>query len=299
MKNLLIIGLSLLIFISCDPSPATGGENDPSGSTFSLESGDSGATDLLTDSERTVAVPEGLKISFRSSDIEFWSTGGTFSKLRSFKYHEWEGAIAGANLSTEIGLSDSEDNVVFMPDKVKLSEYEMPDFDKTLIYDAARMDIGSGEISFTMNGSVMKVESGLLGNGSLNANSIIFIDRDFLNSIVYISRYDADTIYDDYFDNNQFDGTYDYGADTQFVLEFMIENTGMGSIDKTYMDVDGALFVPFDPVDFTGKSEAHKVKIKLEWDLDTVFTAESDGIYTLNDAAGGTPYNFDVSIEIQ
>lgn len=62
--------------------------------------------------------------------------------------------------------------------------------------------------------------------------------------------------------------------------------------DDAYMDVDGALFVPFDPVDFTGKSNADKVKIKLEWDLDTIFTAESNGTYTLSETAGGYAFQF-------
>lgn len=285
----------LLVFVGCDTNTVSGVDD----SVFSLESSDSGATDYMASSMRAIAAPGGLKVSFRSSDIEFWATGGDFTDLRSKKYEDWYGVVEGANVSTEIGLSDSEDNVVFMPNKVKLSEYDMPDFDRSLVYDVARMDIGSGNINFTMNGSVMDVTSPTLGNGSLNANSIVFIDRDVLQNVVYISRDDANTILSDYQGDSTFDNTYDYGADTQFILNFIVNNTGMGMIDDTYMDVDGALFVPFDPVDFTGNSQADKVKIKLEWDLDTVFTAESGGTYTLSDVAGGTPFNFNVSIEIK
>jgi hypothetical protein len=192
-----------------------------------------------------------------------------------------------------------------MPNKVKLSDYTMPYFDTSKIYDVARMDIGNGSMNFTMNGSVMNVTSARLGNGSLNANSIVFIDRSVLNNIVYISGNDLGTILNDYFDNDALDGVYDYGADSDFILDFVVENTATWSggnltgKDDSYMDVSGALFVPFDPVDFSGKSNAKKVKIKLEWDLDTIFTAESGGNYTLNDTADGTPFNFDVSIEIQ
>jgi hypothetical protein len=291
--------------MGCDTSPATGGDGTTDDSTFSLESADSGASEYLSSSVRAIDVPSGLKISFRSSDIEFWATGGSFTNLRSLKYHEWYGEVTGANISTEIGLSDSEDNVVFMPNKVKLSEYEMPAFDKSLVYDVARMDIGGGNINFTMNGSVMNVTSTTLGSGSLNANSIVFIDRDFLQNVVYINSNDSSAILNDYFDNNILDDSYDFGADTNFILDFVVENTAtwindnLTGNDNAYMDVDGALFVPFEPVDFTGKSNANKVKIKLDWDLDTVFTAEDSGTYTLNDSADGTPFNFDVSIEIK
>lgn len=316
-KIVLVCSLVLMfIFFSCDTSVVTGSTGDSGtggggtgGTTtdpsFSLESKDLGASEMLGSPSRAVAAPGGLKVSFRSSDIEFWATDGSFTNLRSLKYHEWDGEIAGANLSTEIGLSDSEDNVVFMPNKVKLSEYDMPEFDRAKVYDVARMDIGGGNINFTMNGSVMNVTSNTLGSGSLNANSIIFIDDSVLSETVYVSRNDSSAILNDYFDNNTLDGTYDYGSNTNFILDFVVENTATwlsGNLtgkDDAYMDVDGALFVPFEPVDFTSNSNANKVKIKLEWDLDSIFTSGSGGTYTLKETAGGTPYDFNVTIEIK
>jgi hypothetical protein len=293
--------LGLMLMFACDLGPLVG---DPGLAGFILASSDAGAAETI-DSSRSVAAPGGLKISFRSSDIEFWATGGSFDNLRSLKYHQWSGEIAGANVSTEIGLSDTEDNIIFMPNKVKISDYDMPQFDRNLAYDVARMDIGSGNINFTMNGSTMDVSNSTLGDGSLNANSIVFIDRNYLTSVVYVPRTDSSAILNDYFDNGELNGSYDYGADTAFILDFVVENTAtwidssLTGKDDAYMDVDGALFVPFDPVDFTGKNDAKMVKISLEWDLNSIFTAESGGSYTLADTADGTPFNFDVSIEVK
>jgi hypothetical protein len=310
MKKILmycLFALSLFQF-ACDSGTLPSGAGTSAASSFSLESADLAATELLSKSVRTIAAPNGLKISFRSSDIEFWATGGDFSNLRSLKYQNWYGEIPGANVSIEIGLSNSEDNVVFMPNMVKLSDYDMPEFDRNQIYDVARMDIGGGSINFTMNGSTMNVQSSVLShNGALNANSIIFIDRSHLSSIVYVPRTDMSSILLDFFPDSSLDNVYDYGtpATTDFILDFVVNNAAtwidseLTGYDDAYMDVDGALFVPFDPVDFAGKFKATKVKIKLEWDLDTIFTSESEGNYALNNIAGGTPYDFNISIEIK
>jgi len=299
-KHVLFVLIGVLFFFAACDNGTLPADNDAplEDPAFSLESADLGATTQLSSSMRAVSAPNGLKISFRSSDIEFWATGGDFTDLRSLKYDEWDGEVPGANLSTEIGLSDSEDNVVFMPNMVKLSDYVMPVFDKSLVYDVARMDIGNGTINFTMDGNVLNVSSPTLATGSIDANSIVFIDRAVLNNVVYVSRPEAEIIISDYLDGG-LNGTYAFGVDTDFILDFIIANAGMGAIDDTYMDIDGAMFVPFDPVDFTGKSNANKVKIKLEWDLDTIFTAGSAGTYTLKETAVGTPYDFSVSIEIK
>ena len=165
MKYSIIFLILLSLFIGCSVEVADYG-------SFEIESGDSNLA-----VSRSVTIPSGLKVAFRSSDIEFWASHGDYSNLHSDKY----GPKSGANISTEVTLSDNEDNVLFMKNKVKLSEYNMPEFNEDL-YDVARMDIGNGDISFTMNGSLMNVTSSKLGSSNLNANSIVFINN-ILNNI--------------------------------------------------------------------------------------------------------------------
>ena len=270
---------------------------------FSIESRDAGA--VSSSLSRGITAPEGLKISFRSSDIEFWASGGDFTNLMSTLY----GSRAGANVSVSIELSDTADNIVFMPEQVEISSYVMPAFDTSRIYDVARMDIGAGNINYRMNGSSINIDdnsSVLSSNGSLNANSIVFINRSVLNNVVYISRTTAGEILGDAMDGAIDSTDYDFGIDTDFIVKFVADNTAdwidgnLTGTDNAFMDVDGALFVPFDPIEFSGLTEAGGVKLSLEWDLDNVFTSvdPGTGIYTLDNSADGTPFNFNVTIDV-
>jgi len=268
---------------------------------FSIESRDAGA--VSSSLSRGITAPEGLKISFRSSDIEFWASGGDFTNLMSTLY----GSRAGANVSVSIELSDTADNIVFMPEQVEISSYVMPAFDTSRIYDVARMDIGAGNINYRMNGSSINIDdnsSVLSSNGSLNANSIVFINRSVLNNVVYISRTTAGEILGDAMDGAIDSTDYDFGIDTDFIVNFVADNTAdwidgnLTGTDNAFMDVDGALFVPFDPIEFSGLTDAGGVKLSLEWNLDNVFTSVDSSTYTLDNSADGTPFNFNVTIDV-
>lgn len=283
------IVLAIMLAVGCEMP--TGIVDEPIGgdSSFVLNFGEPSEPSM---SSRGAGVPNGMKISFRSSDIEFWSTDD-FDNLQSQAFNHGDG-----NLSTSLRLSDTEDNVIFMPNTVKISDYDMPEFESKT-YNVARMDIGGGNINFTMNGSPMNVSSSTLFGGSLNANSIVFIDEAVLSETVYVDRATATDIIQDAVDGVS--GTY--GVPT-VIAEFVANNAGYWNdgtyvaIDETVMDVDGALFVPFTPVDLRNDN-AKKVRIKIDWDLDTVFESVNGDEYVLSDVADGTPYNFDVTVEIQ
>lgn len=293
MKKIIpTIALIATFFSGCDSNLLTG--------DLSIESRDAGV--ISSNLSRSITAPENLKISFRSSDIEFWASGGNFTNLMSTLY----GSRPGANISVSIELSDSADNIVFKPGQVEVSSYTMPTFDTSRIYDVARMDIGGGQINYTKSGSNIDIYSPTLGNGSLNANSIVFINRSELNNVVYISRVTAGIIIEDAMDGSISSTDYDFGSDTDFIVNFVADNTAdwingnLTGTDDAFMDVDGALFVPFDPIEFSDLTKNGGVKLSLEWDLNNVFESVNPetGTYTLNSSADGTPYNFNVTIDV-
>lgn len=302
MKKIMLFLVVVLVLGSCDM-----GMFEMLFGTFELESGDVGATEAATTSgARALNVPNGLKVSFKSDYIEFWSTDD-FNNLSSARYSE---IMTEGNFSDSIDLRGElpgePDNVVFMPNKVKLSQYKMPVFDTSKTYNLVRMSISYETMNYTMNGNPMKIAGSGLGTHSLEGNSIMFVDRAVLHNIVYVSNVVAADILKKALGHDYYVSEYDFGEDTEFITNFIINNTvtkgmdGMSSwesIDGSYTDFEGGLFVPFDPIEF--KENGDKVKIKIEWDIDTIFESVNEDEYTLADNADGTPYDFKISVEVK
>jgi len=280
-----------LVFTGCNLGGIDQGDIDQ-GEDESIQNGRFsiifGESDELPQASSRSA-PEGLQISFRSSDIEFWSSNGNFKNLSSALYGEKQ----GANISIAVELSDSADNFVFSRGEVNFGEYSLPEFDTSCIYDVARLDLGGGHISYSIDGNLINP----VGLYSLNTNSMVFIDNTVLTEVVYVDRNVANSILSDISDNDQLDDTYDV---PDFVRDFIANNGGpMMAYDTTYMDMDGALFVPFPVIAFTEQSVISSVRINIDWDIDAAIESSSEGQYVLDDSADGTPYNFVVSVEIQ
>ncbi|MBB6481483.1 hypothetical protein [Spirochaeta isovalerica] len=221
----------------------------------------------------------GIKVSFRSSDIEFWASEGDFTNLLSLKYSDGQDhdqnldpdMESQMNVSLEIGLSDSTDNVVFMPNNIHFDDFIVfPDF-KEKIYDIVRIDIGSGAMTFSKDNSNIYIDNNSIAR--LDCNSIVLIDRDRLNEIEYVPRGGS--------------------PDNLFLTNLYDSNS------NNIVDVDGALFIPFDPIDLRDIGEIQSFKFKIEWDMDDIFTKLENGIYTLNNNADGTPFDFSFSIEVR
>lgn len=322
MKKIILQILSISIFfISCDNThlPANEGK-------FQLASGDINASLSRSLISRNIDAPSGLHISLRSSDIEFWATSGDYSNLQSYSY-SMPYPDATRNVSISIELSDSEDNVNFMPGEMTLGEYLMPTFNTSLIYDVARMDIGNGQVKYALDGSPLNIKSDGdgLGTGIKDiANSIIFIDSAQLSSTVYIpwgmqsgilhdiedglrDGYEADGVTPIIFYPspasvavNLSDAYSDTSKYPPSIIDFIADNASDTAPDSTrhFVDMSGALFVPFEPIDFSGISEATEVRLTIKWDLNSVFDRQDSGQYILNWDACGTPYDFDVTMDV-
>jgi len=264
-----------------------GWESDEQSVNFNLDS-----EGLTVDEETRRGVNKGInsngmKISFRSSDLEMWATHGDFSNLVSSKYVAWEmidNQDDLLNVSSEIKFSDTAHNVVFMPNNVKLGdEYVIPKIDVNAVYDVVRLDIGGGDLTFSKNANhinVRKANDDGIG-ARLEGNSIILIDNTILTESCYITSNMMDNV-----------KNFDFGIDNEF-LQYFISNNGNFRID-----MNGALFIPFNPIEFHKKANPTKLKIKVKWDMDSIFSAIENDVYILNDNADGTPYDFDIEIEI-
>ena len=86
-------------------------------------------------------------------------------------------------------------------------------------------------------------------------------------------------------------------AITNLEIEFNSGNSiNIIEFNDINIEADGALFIPFDPIDFKNTKNPNNMKVKLELDLDNIIKSEQDGIYMLNDDADGTPYYSDIRI---
>ena len=243
-------------------------------------------SDVGTDADSS---PNGIKMSFRSSGLEFWASNGNYDILTSSKY------ITGGNTSTELTLSNTENNMVFISNNVKMEKVDMLNFDTTAIYDVVRMDIGAGNMSFSNGASDISIANGDVAN--LDANSIIFIDETKISKIYYIEsgvmnqicanspRIDVNEIF--------------APEDVDFMVAYIKANHNSDFITSEYpMDVDGALLIPFETIDFTKHANVKNVKLKVIWDMNDIFSAIEGDVYTLNENADGTPYDFYIQVEI-
>ncbi len=69
----------------------------------------------------------------------------------------------------------------------------------------------------------------------------------------------------------------DFGIDNEFLQYFISKNYSVG-VGGNSIDMNGALFIPFNPIEFHKKANPTKLKIKVKWDMDSIFSAiENEG----------------------
>ena len=213
---------------------------------------------------------------FRSSDIEFWSTElaggytGLVSDLYSIGINE--------NVSVSIDLPDVTETFKFVEGTVHEVDNTDADFAST-IYDIVRIDIGGGSFMFSHNGSTVSYENTVTGeSGGINGNSIFLISNALLDGSYYVPR-------DDFYDSKE---ELIASGKSEFLAEFI------SSADNN-IDMDGALFIPFDGIDITG--DITTVQVFFEWDIiGSVADSDSDGTYEMENRYNGTCFDFNVRI---
>lgn len=278
---------------------------------------------------RSVTAPVGLKMSFRSSAIEFWSTGHHMEPLNRdngeyffnlyssfadrnvdavFKDRISDEVAASGIPSVYLELSDTEGNMFFMPDKVTMGQVDTPDFDLNKVYDIVRIDLGSGTMEYSINGTHINP----VGVTVLDANSLLLVDNPGLTDAHHLTsremlemvEYAGETPYLDI-------STWDsLGDDVLFIYNFVRYNSAYYNhqltspdpdagewdvVSEYWMDMTGALIIPFNAIDFTGIS-GNNFQVRVEWDMDSVFESTDGGVFVLNRDVDGTPYDFNVLV---
>ncbi len=226
-----------------------------------------------------VAGGDDLVMWFRSSDIEFWSTdlAGGYTDLVSDLYTSG----TGDNVSVSIDLPDADETFKFEEGTVHEVDNTDADFANT-VYDIVRIDIGSGSFDFSHNGSSVNYVNTVTGEtGGINGNSIFLISSDLLDGSYYVSR-------TEFYDSKE---ELVASGKSEFLAEFI-------SSEDNDIDMDGALFIPFDGIDLT--EEITTVQVFFEWDITgSIDDADSDGSYEMEDRYNGTCFDFNVRVVTQ
>jgi len=210
-----------------------------------------------------------LSFSFRSSDIEFWPTDYNQSNLSSFN----SGNKSHKMFLTE-DTSNKDHNVIFVPGSVQTqntSGFNLP----AGSYDIVRIDMGGGQFSLKYNEDFVKVSS-----NRIDVNSIILIKG--LHEPVLITRgmWRNDKV------------KLVVNTNYNIINSFYENNTFFETAGQ--LDVDGALFLPFDGIEIV---ENQSFSIVFEWDIEGAFNYdEENDVYEMADRVAGYPFDFNVSI---
>ncbi|HAK46016.1 MAG TPA: hypothetical protein DCO79_08885 [Spirochaeta sp.] len=232
-------------------------------------------------SRTAVAQGDELAMWFRSSDIEFWSTelAGGYTELVSDLYSSE--SDEADKISVSINLPDVYETFKFLPGLDHEVQDASASFAST-VYDIIRIDIGSGGFSFEHNENHVSVRNTITGESDgINGNSIFLISSTMLDAPYYVPR----TVF-----YNTKEELIASGR-SEWLAEFI-------SASSNNIDMDGALFIPFNGIDLSG--DISVVTVFFEWDIEGAFDdADNDGNYEMDNRYNGTCFNFDVRVETE
>lgn len=316
MRKIIIVLLSVMLvlsFFGCEDTGAGAGESDGENTGDGLWSdSESVISRIELEAEQSVgsrslskATVETNKVYFRSSDIEFWSISSEddLNSIFSSKYNISGGYSGGESL--EYILGDSQESVSFTPytgSTVSLGNGLNPDWDtytadfinagKTEI-NLARLDIGGGGVTFIIDGQEQSVQSADGSSaGGIDANSIFFIDEQFLSKAVLVTRTAEMELQGDSLTAE------DLGlSDAEFsFIRTLFRNTNTYDTDGTKIDLNGALCLPLTPVDISDFDPlSDTLTIQLTWAIADAIHLRN-GEYFLDNRVGKTSFNFEVSL---
>jgi hypothetical protein len=245
------------------------------------------------------------KVSFRSSDVEFWSIGSV-SEIEDISSAKYGQGTYATGESLQYSLGDVMESVVFSPDGVVYKDLsgndgtwaaKVADFvaaGKTDI-NLMRLDIGDGRITFLVDGEVVDVNCPDGDISRINTNSIVFVDEQFLSAPAYISRSTAAKIAAGTVTAS---GLGMSAADFGVVQAVILNNNYYGT-DDTYIDADGGLFIPMTPVDISSYDPAtDSLTVSLEWDIAGAIYTDGSAYY-MTDRVQGTCFDFSVELQIE
>jgi hypothetical protein len=185
------------------------------------------------------------------------------------------------NVSDEVELANDEKTFVFKPGQTNNFDGGMANLDFEKVYNIIRIDIGAGDITFVEDGAILNPDY-------LDTNSIALIDSSFLSEPAYISR----GTYQEIRESN-----YDWDASSIPAVDKECIVALCDVMGAEVVDMDGALLIPFEPKDFTEYKNISEYSVELIWDMEDAIY-ESGGEWYWTDRVMGTPFDFQVNIEV-
>jgi hypothetical protein len=289
MRKSILTGLIIitaLTFIGCGELPFTESENETENYSVATRDIEVALRSNIESSDSRTAVADGddLAMWFRSSDIEFWSTelAGGYTELVSDLYSSEQDEQNKVSVSFD--LPDVNETFKFVLGTVHEVEDATVSFANT-IYDIIRIDIGGGGFNFEHNGNSISVINTLTDESNgINGNSIFLISSTMLDAPYYVPRTDF------------YDSKEDLIASgrSEFLADFISAKSSGGN----NIDMDGALFIPFDGIDLKG--DITKISVFFEWDIAGAFDdADNNDQYEMDDRYNGTCFDFNVRVETE
>lgn len=204
--------------------------------------------------------------------------------------------------SLEYKIGDAHKSIAFSPDEdisVSISNPELNPEWSTDVQDflaattdntinLMRLDIGGGNVTYMIDGE----EASVGGNSYVEGNSIVFVDNALLSEPVMVDQHEVQSAIFDQDATAESLGISE--ADFQTVKTIHTQSNTYD--ESTMIDVNGALYLPFEPVDLSGFDPATEtLKIVLQWDIAGAVTADQDQ-YMVDQRVAGTPFDFSVEL---
>jgi hypothetical protein len=314
MKKLLMLMSAIILLVSFSCNLNTGSRSLTATSKLALTNEDKTSSERVVDEGASSTNID--RIYFRSSDIEFWSITNVediddiySSNLNMMELREKEGSINSRFGSLAYDLGDEMESIAFALDGSAVtifSEGSNPAWsddvekfinDGNVELNLIRLDVGNGKIGLMIDGENQILRPiAQYDSTQLEANSIIFISTKFLSSTLYVTGETEEAI------SKGSVSSADLGiTDGEFDVVSRIHKSGYWFDEDTPIDVDGVLYIPFEPlnIQFFNPEEEHLV-INLNWDIDdAVYYDEKNDQYVIQSKSGTTPFDFEVSLSLE
>lgn len=132
------------------------------------------------------------------------------------------------------------------------------------VINLVRLDILGGNVAFVIDGQERDVKHADDGDANgINANSVFFIDKQFLSKTVLVTRDLESRIHDNDLTASDLNLT---DQEFSFINTLLNNNNYVDSVSM--IDVNGALCIPLTPVDITSfDASSNTLRIDLSWDI--------------------------------
>jgi hypothetical protein len=287
------------ILVGCQWAPwaTQDAENEPAFESggFGIRTLTGSATASSIEALNVEATPNAME--FRSSDISFWAleTPEDIDRAYSNPTDEIDNPILALQYdmgNVTIRFQDGE--------ALEVNAGVVPEFELGRRYNMIRVDIGAGSLSlyvddtdvehlYDADGTELVVRDAEAVDTGLNANSVVLVDEDWVETPFFISR--------DEYESFEPTAYASYGL-TESEAKIYDRILKRSDSNGGGLDLSGALFLPFTPQDFSTYEELESVVVEFVWSISEAFEPYLDGYRMLDTTGTGISLDFKVRLRV-